>query len=74
MKDWRGIDIRIGSMVVWTDWNNLPAAGRVVKLNDYTATVNVREHQGSRTLKDCPVLGVAYKKLTVVILQDARNY
>ena len=71
MKDWRGIDIRIGSMVVWTDRNNLPAAGRVTKLNDYTATVNVREHQGDRTLKNCPV---AYKKLTVVILQDARNY
>lgn len=70
MKDWRGIDIRIGSMVVWTDRNNLPAAGRVIKLNNWTATVDVMEHQGARTLKNCPV---AYKKLTVVILQDTRN-
>lgn len=71
MKDWRGIDIRVGSMVVWTGSDNLPVAGRVIKLNDYTATVNIKEHSGDRRLKNCPV---QYKKLTVVILQDTKDY
>ena len=70
MKDWRGVDITPGCMVVWTDSQNKPVVGTVTKLNEYTAQVAVVDFVGVRSMPKCAVL---YGKLTVVELPDVEE-
>lgn len=67
MKDWRGVDIKPGCMVLWTDSKNKPAVGIVTKLNNWTVQVAVIDFVGDRSMPKCAVLR---SKLTVVELPD----
>lgn len=67
MQDWRGVDIKPGCVVLWTDSKNKPAVGSVIKLNDYTAQVAPFDFVGNRVMVRC---AIAYWKLTVVELPD----